>query len=112
MANEPPGGAGSTDDRTLLLVDAAHGAELAPPEFVAQVIKEVRAGVLAGEDDATLADRLEPRLSRVIATRQAAATLGRRGGRARAAKLSASRRAEIARLAAAARWGNRRQENG
>jgi hypothetical protein len=34
----------------------------------------------------------------------AAAALGRRGGKARAAKLSAKKRAEIARKAAASRW--------
>jgi hypothetical protein len=43
------------------------------------------------------------------ALRQAAAELGRRGGlkggRARAANLTSERRAEIARKAAAARWG-------
>ena len=35
----------------------------------------------------------------------AAAALGARGGKARAAKLSAKKRAEIARKAAASRWG-------
>jgi hypothetical protein len=37
----------------------------------------------------------------------AAAALGRRGGKARAAKLSAKKRAEIARKAAASRWGKK-----
>ena len=32
---------------------------------------------------------------------------GKKGGKARAAKLSAKRRSEIARIAAQARWGNR-----
>ena len=36
---------------------------------------------------------------------KAAQSLGRRGGKARAAALSAKRRAEIARKAAAKRWG-------
>jgi hypothetical protein len=35
----------------------------------------------------------------------AAASLGRRGGKARAAKMTPERRAEIARTAAAKRWG-------
>lgn len=35
----------------------------------------------------------------------AAASLGKRGGKARAAKLTAEQRAEIARKAAAKRWG-------
>jgi hypothetical protein len=38
---------------------------------------------------------------------QAAADLGRRGGEARAKKVSAERRAEIAKRAARARWKNR-----
>lgn len=36
---------------------------------------------------------------------QAAAELGRKGGKARAAKLTAEQRSEIARRAAAKRWG-------
>ena len=38
------------------------------------------------------------------ATRSAAAELGSRGGKARAAKMTSERRAEIARKAAAKRW--------
>ena len=37
----------------------------------------------------------------------AAAQLGRKGGRARAEKMSPERRAEIARKAAAKRWGSK-----
>jgi hypothetical protein len=39
------------------------------------------------------------------ATKSAAAELGSRGGKARAAKMTPERRAEIARKAAATRWG-------
>jgi hypothetical protein len=39
------------------------------------------------------------------AKNQAAAELGRKGGKARAEKMTAERRAEIARKAAAKRWG-------
>ena len=39
-----------------------------------------------------------------IAVKSAAAELGSRGGKARAAKLSKKKRAEIARKAAATRW--------
>ncbi len=39
---------------------------------------------------------------------KAAVELGRKGGRARAAKLSKRRRAEIAKRAAKARWGGKR----
>jgi hypothetical protein len=40
----------------------------------------------------------------------AAAQLGSKGGKARAAKLTKEQRAEIARTAAAKRWGNVRDE--
>lgn len=40
----------------------------------------------------------------VVEIKSAAAELGRRGGKARAAKMSAERRAEIARNAAKRRW--------
>ena len=40
-----------------------------------------------------------------IAVKSAAAELGSRGGKARAAKLSKKKRAEIARKAAKKRWG-------
>lgn len=40
----------------------------------------------------------------------AAAELGRMGGRARAAKLSKKKRAEIAKRAATARWGTKREK--
>jgi len=42
--------------------------------------------------------------------RSAAAELGARGGRARAASLSAKRRSEIAKKAAAGRWKRERRE--
>ncbi len=40
---------------------------------------------------------------------EAAAELGRKGGKARAAKLSSGRRGEIAREAAAARWASKKK---
>jgi len=42
--------------------------------------------------------------------RTAAAQLGRRGGKARAKKLSAERRSEIARKAALARWSREKKK--
>ena len=74
---------------------------------LSSLINDLREGVRAGEDDATLAGRLLPGLDQVLERREAAAALGRLGGRARAEKLSPARRAEIARLAAEARWGRR-----
>jgi hypothetical protein len=41
-----------------------------------------------------------------LALKSAAATLGSKGGKARAEKMSPERRAEIARKAAAKRWSN------
>ena len=75
------------------------------------LIKDLREGVRAGEDDVTLAQRLLPGLDLVLERKQAAAALGRVGGRARADKLSPKRRAEIARRAAEARWGRRPSED-
>jgi hypothetical protein len=46
-----------------------------------------------------IAEQIEPK------NESAAAELGRRGGKARAAKLSKKKRAEIARNAAQKRWG-------
>ena len=78
---------------------------------LADLIKDLREGVRAGEDDVTLAQRLLPGLDLVLERKQAAAALGRVGGRARADKLSPKRRAEIARRAAEARWGRRASED-
>ena len=41
----------------------------------------------------------------------AAAELGRKGGKARAANLSKTKRVEIAKRAAARRWGNREKQS-
>jgi hypothetical protein len=45
--------------------------------------------------------------SEEIAVKSAAAELGSRGGKARAAKLSKKKRAQIARKAAKKRWGSK-----
>ena len=104
---KPSDSAPSLDDRALLLVGVANGGELSTSDLLVYVIHRLREGVEAGEDDATVVTRLGPRLERIVGKR-AAAALGRLGGRARAAKLSASRRAEIARRVAAARWARQR----
>jgi hypothetical protein len=74
---------------------------------LSNLISDLREGVRAGEDDSALVNRLLPRLALVLESREAAAALGRLGGRARAQKLSPARRAEIARLGAEARWRKR-----
>jgi len=78
---------------------------------LADLISDLREGVKAGEDDVALAHRLLPGLDLVVERRQAAAALGRLGGRARAEKLSPTRRVEIARRAAEARWGQKAQDD-
>ena len=79
------------------------GGDQIVPEGLVEMIRELRAAVSAGEDDAAIAARLMLGLDRLIERREAAAVLGSLGGQARAAKLSADRRAEIARAGAAVR---------
>ena len=71
------------------------------------LISDLREAIHAGEDDLALAHRLLPGLALLQERREAAAALGRLGGRARAEKLSPARRVEIARRAAEARWAQR-----
>lgn len=98
------------------------------PELLAEVIRSVREGVAAGEDDEAIALRVWPALDRLLAEQHAlaaergsagirrwqdarhpaAAELGSRGGKkggkARAKKLSKERLSEIGRKGAAKRW--------
>jgi hypothetical protein len=67
--------------------------EKRPADVIGAAVKVMK--IATGE----IAEDIEP--ERV---KSAAAELGRRGGQARAAKLSKKRRAEIARKAAATRW--------
>lgn len=101
--------------------------EATGPEILAEIVGELREGIEAGTSDAELALILWPRLARVIETvnaetnaeiieglakwreaRNPAAELGRKGGKkggkARAEKLSPEQRSEIAKKAARARW--------
>ena len=96
-------------DAILAATDDATG-----PEILAELIGSLREGIEEGASDEDLALRLWPRLARIVATVVAenmenpAAVMGRkggkRGGKARAEKLSADERSEIARVAAQARW--------
>ncbi len=74
---------------------------------LAKFIVDTATGELPAEPDASSPEAETPS----EALRQAAAELGRRGGlkggKARAAGMTPERRAEIARKAAAARWGNK-----
>jgi len=77
-----------------------------PSLVVSPVVKEV-----AVEVHAPRAETAAMPLRSSISVKHAAEELGRRGGlvggAARAARLSPKRRSEIAKLAAAARWGKR-----
>jgi hypothetical protein len=65
-----------------------------PADVIGGAVKVMR--IATGEEEEEL-DR----------AKSAAAELGARGGKARAAKVAPERRAEIARAAAQARWKNR-----
>ena len=67
--------------------------ETRPADVIGAAVKVMR--IATGEEDEELPDP----------TKSAAAELGSRGGKARAAKMSPKRRAEIAKRAAQARWG-------
>jgi hypothetical protein len=73
--------------------------ERRPADVIGNAVHVMR--VLTGEiEDAIPDDGKDP----------AAVTLGRKGGKARAESMSAKRRAEIAKKAAAKRWGKRKTE--
>jgi hypothetical protein len=67
------------------------GGEKRPADVIGAAVKVMR--IATGEDEEEL-DRVK----------SAAAELGSRGGKARAAMMTPTRRAEIARKAAASRW--------
>lgn len=66
--------------------------EKRPADVIGNAVKVMR--IATGEEE----ENIEPA--------SAAATLGKLGGKARAAKMTPERRAEIAKKAAAKRWGN------
>ena len=77
------------------------------PERLADLIQEIKDGLDAGETLESLGEKFWPRIQD-LTRGSAAAEMGRRGGKkggkARAKKLTKERRSEIARNAAAARW--------
>lgn len=76
----------------------------------AALIREIAGAVEGGESPEAIAERFWPRIQDMVQV-GAAASLGSRGGKkggkARAKKLSPERRIEIARKAAKARWGDK-----
>ena len=108
---------------------ATENDDLTGPRVLADIIASLREGIEAGWSDSELSLRLWPRLAHLVGIlgaeqleelnegfqrwqearhENAAAELGRKGGKkggkARAAKLTPERRSEIARKAAEARW--------
>ena len=74
--------------------------EKRPADVVGAAVKVMRIATAEISEDIDQAD---------AGKNQAAVELGRRGGRARAEKLSKKRRAEIARQAAETRWKQRKE---
>ena len=70
--------------------------EKRPADVIGMSVKVMR--IATGEEEEELPD----------SAKAAAAELGSRGGKARAASMSPKRRSEIARKAAAKRWENRK----
>ena len=77
-------------------------------ELFTQVIEATRDLLDSGESPSTISARLWPRVVSILPPSETAVEMGRRGGkkggRARAEKLTPERRSEIARKAANARW--------
>ena len=74
--------------------------EKRPADAVARAVKVAKIATGEIEEDAPVDDGKD----------KAAQSLGRRGGKARAQKMSPERRAEIAKKAAAKRWKTAREE--
>lgn len=105
----------STDDPNVSAFNIVREAtgETPPtgPDAFAALIREIAGAIEEGEAPESVAKRLWPRIAEIVRS-GAAAELGRKGGKkggqARAKKLSAERKKEIARKAAEARWGKKR----
>lgn len=92
------------------MVRQAADEEATGPQLLAHLIHEIHDALHEGEAPEDLAERVWPRVVSIVTrTTNPAVELGRRGGKkggkARAKKLTAEERSEIARKAARARWG-------
>lgn len=74
--------------------------EKRPADVIGNAVKVMR--IATGEEAEELEDN---------SARSAAAELGRRGGRARAAKMTPEKRSEVSRAAAKTRWANAARRN-
>ena len=72
--------------------------EKRPADVIGMSVKVMR--IATGEEEEELPD----------SWKSAAAELGRRGGKARAAKMTPAQRTQIAKAAATARWGKRKNK--
>lgn len=84
----------NTELATLLTISAGLGL---PTDEITPVLIGLTEGVVRGQDGP------QPK--------KAAAEIGRKGGKARAEKMSPERRVEIAKAAAEKRWGQRREDS-
>lgn len=86
-------------------------AHPSPLDRFTEIIEQARDLLDQGEQPSTVAARLWPRVVEIVPVARTAAELGRRGGKkggkARAEKLTPEERSEIARKAARARWSSR-----
>lgn len=97
------------NQKAYSVVQQATDEDATGPELLAHLIRDLRDALEAGEDPDDLAERVWPRVVTIVSENtNAAVELGRRGGkkggRARAEKLTPEERSEIARKAAKARW--------
>ena len=113
-SSSTPEGADRSDDpnvRASGVVDHATG-EPSPLDRFTAVIEDAQELLKTGEDPSDIAARLWPRVLKILPEPEDPAVAlgrkgGRKGGKARAAKLSSERKSEIARKAAEARWGKK-----
>lgn len=101
------------NEKAFSVIQQATDEDATGPELFAHLIREIHDALHEGESAEDLAGRVWPRVVAIVSeTTNAAAELGRRGGKkggkARAAKLSDERKTEIARKAARARWDRKK----
>jgi len=105
------------NEKAFSVIQQATDEDATGPELLAHLIHEIHDALHEGESAEDLAERVWPRVVAIVAQTTDSITpaeLGRRGGkkggRARAKKLTAEERSEIARKAARARWGKGERE--
>lgn len=97
------------NEKAFSVIQQATNEDATGPELLTRLIHEIHDALHEGESAEDLAERVWPRVVAIVSENtNAAAELGRRGGKkggkARADKLTPEERSEIARKAAEARW--------